>query len=148
MKHSGTNTKIEFPLEPEDGYPPISVESLNALSTESGQFEIRNSPFFVKNVAYGDCVSAVKRQDGQFEFEACTAWSGFKAISIILFDDSLDIELMDILRGLRCVIEYGEFADLRMVAVGIPGSVDYVPIRSALQEYERLGKISYAELVV
>jgi hypothetical protein len=45
------------------------------------------------------------------------------------------------------VIEYGEFGDLRMVAVGVPESVDYMPIRSSLDEYERLGKLSYAELV-
>jgi hypothetical protein len=93
------NAKIEFPLEIEDGYPPISVESLNARPVENGQFEILNTPFFVKNVAYGNCVTAVKQQDGRLIFEACTTLSGFKAISIILLDDSLDIELLDLLRG-------------------------------------------------
>jgi hypothetical protein len=141
------NVKIEFPLAVDDGYPPINVESLNAKPVENGQFEILNSPFFVEGVAYGDHVAAVEHQNGRLVFEATTAFSGFKAISIILFDDSLDVELLDLLRGLQCVIEYGEFGNLRMVAVGVPGFIDYSPIASAFAQYERLEKLSYAELV-
>ena len=137
MQQNALNAKIEFPLEIEDGYPPISVESLNARRVENEQFEILNTPFFVKNVAYGDFVSASKQQDGRLVFDACTKWSGFKAISIILLDDSMDTEIMDLLRGLQCVIEYGEFGDLRMVAVGVPVSVDYTQIRNSLDAYER-----------
>ena len=147
MQRPTINAKIEFRLQIEDGYPPISVESLNARQVESGQFEILNTPFFVKNVAYGDRVTAIQQQDGRLIFEACTVYSGFKAISIILLDESLDVGVLDLLRGLHCVIEYGEFGDLRMVAVAVPPSVDYTPIRHSLDEYERLGKLSYAELV-
>jgi hypothetical protein len=147
MEDPVSTVKIEFPLEVEDGYPPISVESLNARQIEDCQFELLNTPFFAKNVAYGDVVTAATHQDGRWIFESCRKVSGFKAISIILFDDSLDIELLDLLRGLQCVIEYGEFGRLRMVAVGVPESVDYIPIRNSLDGYEQLGKLSYAELV-
>jgi Domain of unknown function (DUF4265) len=142
-----STTKIEFPLQVEDGYPPISFESLNARPVEDGRFEILNTPFFSENVAYGDVVIALRHQDGRLVFDAVVTFSGFRSISIILFDDSLDAHLLDILRGLQCVIEYGEFGALRMVAVGIPEAVDYDPIRASLDEYERLGKLSYAELV-
>ena len=148
MDHSVPNVKIEFPLEIVDGYPPISVELLNARPVAASQFELLNTPFFAKNVAYGDSVTAVTQQDGRLIFESCAEFSGFKALSVILLDDSLDVELLDLLRGLQCVIEYGEFGNLRMVAVGVPDSVDYIPtIRNSLDEYERLGKLSYAELV-
>jgi hypothetical protein len=147
MSHSVPNAKIEFPLEVADGYPPISAEFLNARPVGASQFEILNTPFFATNVAYGDSVTATIQQDGRLIFESCTKFSGFKAISIILLDASLDVELLDLLRGLQCVIEYGEFGNLRMVAVGVPDSVDYIPIRNSLDEYERLEKLSYAELV-
>ena len=50
--------KIEFRLEVEDGFPPISVESLNARPIEDDRFEILNTPFFAESVAYGDVVVA------------------------------------------------------------------------------------------
>jgi hypothetical protein len=140
--------KIEFRLEVEDGYPPISVETLNARPIEGDRFEILNTPFFAKDVAYGDVVTAAAHQGDRLAFESVETCSGCRAISIILFDHSLDVYLLDLLRGLHCVIEYGEFGALRMLAVGIPAAVDYGPIRASLDEFERLGKLSYAELVV
>jgi len=141
-------TKIEFRLEvDEEGYPPISVESLNAQPIEDGAFEILNTPFFAENVAYADTVTATLQQDGSLLFESVVKFSGFRAISIILLDDSLDAHLLDLLRGLQCVIEYGEFGATRMFAIGIPEAVNYDPIRASLEEYKRLGKLSYAELV-
>jgi hypothetical protein len=145
--NTASTAKIEFALEVEDGYPPISVESLNARPIEGDRFEILNTPFFAENVAYGDVVIALRHQDDRLVFESAVELSGFRSISIILFADSLDVQLLDLFRGLQCVIEYGEFGTLRMVAVGIPEAVDYGPIRASLDEYERLGKLSYAELV-
>jgi len=139
--------KIEFRLEVEDGFPPISVESLNARPIEDDRFEILNTPFFAESVAYGDVVVAARQQDGRLVYESVETFSGFRAISIILFDQSLDAYLMDLLRGLHCVIEYGEFGALRMLAVGIPAAVDYGPIKGSLDEFQRLGNLSYAELV-
>jgi hypothetical protein len=54
---------------------------------------------------------------------------------------------MDLFRGHDCIIEYGEFGKLRMVAVGIPESADYAYIQKILDAYESAEKISYAELV-
>lgn len=139
--------KIDFRLDVKDGYPPISVESLNARPIEGGCFEILNTPFFAENVAYGDVVIASLQQDDRLVFESAETCSGFRAISIILFDHSLDVHLLDLLRGFHCVIEYGEFGALRMMAIGIPAAVDYGPIRASLDEFERRGSLSYAELV-
>jgi hypothetical protein len=73
--------------------------------------------------------------------------SGFRAISIILFTDELDEMIMDLLRGVGCVIEYGEFGALRMVAVGVPPAVDHSAIKRVLDHCEQREVISYAELV-
>ena len=71
-----STTKIEFPLQVEDGHPPISFESLNARPVEDGRVEIRNTPFFSENVAYGDVVIALRHQDGRVVFDAVVKFSG------------------------------------------------------------------------
>lgn len=142
-----TPKKIAFTLDVEDGYPPISVEQLNAKEIAPGQFELLNSPFFINEVAYGDVVAVDVGESGRLVFKSCLNQSTFKAISIIIIDSKMDVAIMDLLRGKDCVIEYGEFGALRMVAVGIPESADYVDIKKSLDDYEKAGMLSYAELV-
>lgn len=140
--------KIDFELDVEDGYPPISVERLNARDCGNGEFEILNTPFFVPETAYGDIVTVTESSDGRRRFAGCIRSSPYKAISIIILDPEMDSQLMDDLRGQSCVIEYGEFGVYRMVAIGIPPEVEYSKIKTILDAYEQNGKLSYAELVV
>lgn len=141
--------KIRFTLEPdEDGYPPVSVETINAIEVKEHTFRLQNAPFFISGTAYGDLVEAKKTQDGGYEFVRCLEASDFKSISIILLSESLDSALMDLLRGRNSVIEYGAFGALRMVAVAIPGDANYQEIKKSLDRYEADGLISYAELAV
>lgn len=139
--------KIEFFLDVEDGYPPISVERLTAYHIGGGQYKIMNTPFFVKELAYGDIVTVDRSPDGGLVFHECISQSSFKAISIILLDPEMDTVLMNLFKGHDCIIEYGEFGALRMVAVGIPSTADYPCMKSKLDSLENLGKLSYAELV-
>lgn len=139
--------KIAFSLEVDHGYPPISVEWVNAEALDEDRFVIRNSPFFVEELAYGDVVTVTCSADGVLEFESCVEQSSFKALSIIILNERMDRELMDFFRGLQCVIEYGEFGKKRMLAVGVPDTVDYTKVKQALDGYETSGLISYAELV-
>jgi hypothetical protein len=140
-------TKIDFNLEIDDGYPPISVERLNAKECDSGRYQILNSPFFAREVAYGDLVTANLTPEGRLLFGTCVKTSSFKALSIIVLSEAMDSELMDLFRGHNCVIEYGEFGALRMLAVGVPKTANYNGIRSKLEAFESAGEISYAELV-
>ena len=140
--------KIDFLLDVEDGYPPINVERLTAHDEGMGNYKMMNTPFFVKEMAYGDIVSADKSPDGRLVFRDCISQSTFKAISIILLDPEMDTVLMDLFKGHDCIIEYGEFDRLRMVAVGIPSTADYSQIKAKLDSLENSGKLSYAELVV
>lgn len=142
-----TLEKIDLDLEIEDGYPPISVERLNARALGKDEFEILNTPFFAPEIAYGDIVIAPKDEDGRRRITRCVANSPFKALSIIILADEMDRQLMDDFRGHDCVIEYGEFGDYRMLAVGVPPTADYGSIKDVLDCHETNGKISYAELV-
>lgn len=141
-------SKILFRLERNnDGFPPISVESLNADALGDGLFRIKNTPYFTKNVSYDDIVRASEyAAPDQFQFELVTEPSDFTSISIIILDESMDTILMDTFRGHDCVIEYGEFGAYRVVAVAIPGEADYDFLRNELQSFENKGLISFAEL--
>lgn len=143
-------SKVVFHLEQnDDGFPPISIEMVNAKSFGDATFKIENAPFFTPNISYGDVVRA-KPTDipDQYEFEEVVEQSEFTTLSIIIMDESMDSFLMDFFRGLRCVIEYGEFGVYRVLAVAIPGTVEYAPVREQLQSLEDRELISFAELAV
>lgn len=58
---------------------------------------------------------------------------------------------MDLLRRMNCVIEYGEFGAIRMIALGVPPSMrrdEVLAIRNQLDSLEQQGHLSYTELVV
>lgn len=139
--------KIHFQLENEDGFPPIGVETLNACASDDGNFELVNAPFFIRETAYGDIVSAALSADGRLEFVNCVKPSDYKAISVILMEPAIRTLLIDDLRGKNCIIEYGEFPGFKMLAIAIPKTTDYGPIKLLLDEYQNSEKLSYAELV-
>lgn len=142
--------KVAFQLEPDvDGYPPISVELLNATPFGDGVFRLNNAPFFAAEVAYGDVVRARPTDiEDQYLFNELVEESGFTSISIILLDSTMDSFLMDLLRGHQCVIEYGEFGKFRRLAEAVPATENYANLRRQLTELEGQGKQSFAELAI
>src|SRR3546814_4197040 len=130
---------------------------INAAPLGDGLFKIENAPFFTSNISYNDVVKASPTVvSEQYQFEEVVEQSQFAALSIIIMDESMDSFLMDLFRGLGCVIEYGEFGVYRVLAVAIPGTADYEAIREKLQtledrrseehtsELQSLMRISYA----
>ncbi|NQZ05560.1 MAG: DUF4265 domain-containing protein [Algicola sp.] len=141
--------KIIFELDCEDGFPPIQYEKLNAEQISKNQFKIVNTPFFIDEVSYGDIVVALETDnEEQFEFLCVEKNASFTSISIIILDSSVDDELKDIFTGFNCVMEYGEFGNLRIFAVAIPTSSPYKQIASQLDDLETAAKISYSELAI
>jgi hypothetical protein len=143
-------TKIGYRLQrDEDGFPPISLELLNAEEISTGKFRICNAPYFAENVSYHDIVRArVTDVSGQLEFVELIEPSEFTSISIILLNELMDRFLMDLLRGLDCVVEYGEFGVYRVLAVAIPPSTDYASLKAQLADLEKEEQISFAELSI
>lgn len=143
-------TKVLFHLEPdEDGFPPISAETLNATPLGGGLFRIENTPFFVPNLSFNDVVRACSTDvEGQYAFDEVVEASEFTSLSIIILDQGMDTLLMDLLRGLDCVIEYGEFGVYRVLAVAVPATTDYEGLRQQLQSLEDQGLLSFAELAI
>jgi hypothetical protein len=144
------SVKVAYKLEVDaTGFPPVSVELLNAKPMTSELFRIENAPFFASEVSFGDLVRARSTDvEGQLLFSEVVTASDYTSVSIILLDSSLDVFLMDFLRGLECVIEYGEFGSFRMVAVAVPANTNYLVIRAQLVVFEAQSKLSFAELAV
>ncbi|MEU6174818.1 DUF4265 domain-containing protein [Streptantibioticus parmotrematis] len=70
MTHpGGPYMKVHFRLEREDGWPPVSVESLWAVDQGDGTARLDNIPWFVRGVACGDIVATEPDGDG-------TRWAG------------------------------------------------------------------------
>ena len=119
------NVKVRFELEiEEDGFPPISVETLNARVVNETTVELDNTPFFVESVAVGDILKCCRTDNDQvLEYEHVVTEGGNKSLSIIFVDDGFN-----------------------MLAVSVSRNSDYENIRLYLDEKEKSGVISYAEL--
>ena len=65
---SGANAPtahVVFPLDVEDGWPPVSAERLWAYDLGANRYEINNAPWFVRDLAAGDVVEAIADDPAQ-----------------------------------------------------------------------------------
>lgn len=141
--------KIHFKLPIiEDGYPPISVEILNAKrGMHNEEFVIDNSPFFAESIALGDIVKCSKCEDTKnLIFKKVLTPSGNSSISIIFIDNSCIGKVKKFLEDNDCFFEYGDFPEFKMYAVNINYDQSYRSVRSFLDELEEDNLLSYAEL--
>ena len=140
--------KIRFPLEAhEEGFPPVTVEILNARLVNEGIAKIDNVPFFAESIAMGDLVLCKPTEnEGVYDFERVVENGSSKSVSIIFIDESCKEDLYQYFKAHNCYCEYGEFGAFHMLAVSIPFSVEYSKISSHLEKLEVLNQISFAEL--
>ena len=82
------------------------------------------------------------------QFESVLSQSGNKSIAIIFIDDNCKEDVYQYFKGHGCYCEYGEFRDFNMLAVSIGSELDYSKLASYLDEKEKLGELSYAELCI
>ncbi len=101
------SVKVFFELQQdEDGYPPVTCESLWATPVGNGLYRFDNIPFFARGVAYEDVVSAVRR-------------------------DAKAPELRRELEALGCDTEQSHIPNL--FAVDVPPSVSLEEVRRLLE---------------
>ena len=146
----GSEVKVRFELEIlEDGFPPIGVETLNATMIDENIVELDNTPFFAKSVAAGDLLKVSKTSSEHIlQFESVLSRRGNKSIAIIFIDDTCKEDVYQYFKSHGCYCEYGEFHDFNMLAVSIESGLDYSKLAPYLDEKEKLGELSYAELCI
>jgi len=141
------HVKIIVPLEQdEDGYPPAGSERLWALHLGEGRYQLDNIPFFARDLALGDVVSAVPEEgaeEGVLRYEQVLQSSGHSTFRILVHDESQVPEACRLLEQLGCGTERSHLP--RLVAIDIPPRVPLADVREALAPGVSQGRWDYEE---
>jgi len=120
------------------------VEAMWAIPRAEG-FELDNIPFYVREIAAGDIVSASPDPGGMLRFEALVKPSQHSTVRL-WFAKGRESEVPRVRQELRDLGCPSELSDLpRLVAVDIPPSISYDNVRDVLGRYEKDGLLEYEE---
>lgn len=133
------HVKVLFELDNEDG--DVDIESIWVTPVKGG-YKIDNIPFYAKEVALNDIISATPTQDGMLMFSGIVETSGHSTIRL-WFNNESDVDLVrNNLKNMGCSSEL----DLsRLVAVDIPPGVKYKKLRKYFEQQENVGIFEYEE---
>ena len=139
--------KIYFTVtQDEDGYPPVSVESVWGHRGErQGEYILDNIPFFLREATIGDTVR-VRDQDAQHWFEATVRPSRHSLLRIVFFDPAQVDRVSDRLVALGCEIEY--LRAYKLLAVSVPPEVRFVDVQGYLQSECEARVLDYEEPIL
>jgi hypothetical protein len=139
--------KIIVPLEQdEDGYPPVSSERIWALETSKGHYKLDNIPFFARELALGDIVSAVPEEgadEGILRYQQVIEPSGHSTFRVLVYDETQVQEVCSLLERLGCGTEQSHLS--RLVAIDIPPTVSLETVRQALEPGRAQERWDYEE---
>lgn len=95
---------LKFALEVEDGWPPVSVESLPFEMKSTEEYLLLKPPLFVKDLSVGDVISALKfNQDGSLISWQHTVRSARTTVWLLRLKQTDEIKrALDSLRKLGC----------------------------------------------
>jgi hypothetical protein len=138
--------KIFFSVEQhEEGYPPVTTESVWAEETEDGNFVIDNIPFFATAATLGDIVN-VDTVEGQLYYKSTVKESDNSLLRVILFEQRDPSVLRSHLAKLGCATEGGPSPSL--IAVNVPGTVSLQLVITVLKEGFDNGYWDYEEAIL
>lgn len=139
--------KILFRLEADDdGYPPVSVESLWVRPMESGNVVLDNIPFFAKGIAPGDELAIATNDEGDTWFQALVKPSG---VSVFRIHAANNLELENIRedllsRGIPSEVN----GKLLLIAIEIPACADIRPVLDYLVNGQESNRFDFEEGVL
>jgi hypothetical protein len=139
------NGRVKVLFDYDSGEPgQMEVETMWAIPTAEG-FQLDNIPFFVRDLAVGDIISATAGPDGRLRFEGLVQPSGHSTLRL-WFAKGREGDVVSIRHQLRELGCSSELSDLpRLVAVDVPPAVSLDKIRTVLDEYESSGLLEYEE---
>ncbi|MFV5700983.1 DUF4265 domain-containing protein [Flavobacterium sp. XS2P12] len=144
MKEKDDNVKILFRFF-SNILDKWTVETLWAtvINSEEGLYKLDNIPFYA-SVSCSDIVFAeFDKTENKLTYRETIEHSGNSTIQVILNDKSFIVnDLRDTFNSLGCDSE--KFDDDYFV-LEIPASLNYIPIRQKLIEYEERNILTYAE---
>lgn len=138
--------KIFFELvQDEDGYPPVTCESMWAFEMSENLFCIDNIPFYVRGISSGDLISA-KNNGEKLLFENLVRPSSNSVFRVLLADTEGVQAARDSFRALGCPSELSNVPGL--FAVEIPGDINFDTVANLLDNGEESGRWEYEEGVL
>lgn len=146
MNVNSNKLKIIFNIEQdEDGYPPVSFESLWAFPLNNGNYIIDNIPFFIYGIAAGDEISALNIEQ-EFFFDKLIRHSGSSVFRVFSKQHEKIDEIRKKFIELNCSSEYNE--QFNLIAIEIKKEIDIFPLLSYLVTSQELGKLDFEEAVL
>lgn len=124
-----------------DSEDRLQIETVWA-SPEGAYFRVENTPFFAKNVAFGDLIS-VEEDGGHLFFEDLVEASGHSTLHVVVKEKGTMDSVAEDLVALGCDWEGSHLPGY--FSVDVPKSVDYAPVRSYLMSRRELGGLDFAE---
>jgi hypothetical protein len=139
--------KIFFQMQQdEDGYPPITVESVWAKpAPTSGEYVLENIPFFFREATFEDTVK-VREENGQLWFDGLANHSSNSLVRIVFHDRECEPRIEQELAKLGCEVEY--FEQYNLLAVSIPGDIKLSDVQAYLASEADAGTIGYEEPIL
>jgi len=138
--------KVNFRIEKdEDGFPPVSIETLWAEYSDHG-YMIDSIPFFTKDATNGDVISTTTDADGDLWFNSRIISSTNSLVRLVLFDGSIANEVSLELRKMGCSTEF--ISDYEMMAVNVPKTTPYQDVIRFIDEKGRQGLLDYEEALI
>jgi hypothetical protein len=130
----------------EDGYPPVTVESLWARpGAQPNEYVIDNIPFFVCIATIGDTVR-VREEGGNRWFDSVVCRSKNSLVRVVFFERDCVDAVSEHLVSMGCSTEY--LREHNLMAVSIPFSVSLADVQTYLQVEADIGRIDFEEPIL
>ena len=126
-----------FAIDVEDGWPPVSSESVWCEEVESG-YRLVNVPFFISGLAFGDVFAAEPDpvNNSVFEFEVISK-SGHSVVWLLNNNDIDLTRFKEHLLEIGCSIE--SMMKFSLCSIDVPPGIDIERFDCLIQEYESKG---------
>ncbi|EPX58554.1 hypothetical protein D187_003752 [Cystobacter fuscus DSM 2262] len=144
---TGTSTaqhvKILFRLEQdEDGYPPVSAETLWAITMDENLYKLDNIPFFATGIAVEDVVRA-ELEAGQLLYKEVVHPSGHSTFRVVVYNHDEVPEVRETFKQLGCLTEQSHLRGL--IAIDVPPSVSWDELKRVLNTGREQDRWDYEE---
>jgi hypothetical protein len=139
--------KIFFRLSPdEEGWPPVSVESVWATPTDVGnEYVIANIPFFALEANEDDRVR-VCEEDGVMWMDSLVQSGGASLLRVVFYDATIREQLVAELKQLKSASEYLE--QYNILSISVPSYASLGSVQRLLSRYAALDLLDYEEALL
>ena len=126
----------------------FKTERLWAKKLQTNQFQVKNIPFYVKGISYGDIIEGKEISEDVFEFVKIIKYSGHSTFRIYVNNDVLNKEkvLRNIINELNDMgVKTEGLEDSILTAIDVPSNVDISKVGQYLNDKYRIGLLDYEE---